>query len=285
MQERPKAIQRIIQSPTVSVLAALAATGPMLLHGGNDAWIAALLSAVIAALMVSQIKARVLYRGAYYPFVGIFMLAQAAMTADVAGSVFTCVAIAALTVLLICYNQPEATRAFFVIYLMCGLGALFDRSYSLLSALLLVALILVRAFSARGLMACLLGFITPAIIALPLQFIEVSKVITTYSQGFTPGYSIPLIVIGSIAFIAGIATFLPAYGYPARSRARNMAILGLTAGAIALPFIDFANAHRYTGLLNVCMAYNVCHFISNKRAGWIYIIIMWLAMGVLIFVR
>ncbi len=285
MQERPKAIQRLIQSPTVSVLMALIAMGPMLYNSNANAFITSLLSAAVAALMVSQIKARVMYRGAYFPFLGIYMLAQAALFPNLTGIILTCTAVLAITALLICFNQPEATRVFFVVYLICGIGALFDRSYSLLAVLLLVTLILVRAFSARGLVACMLGFITPAIIVLPLNILDYNDVIVEYSERFMPGYTIPLIAIGGIAFVSGISTFLPSYSYPARSRARNMAILGLTLGAITLPFLDFANAEKYTGLLNVCMAYNVCHFSSLKRFGWLYIIVIWLAIGALIFVK
>lgn len=285
MQERPKAIQRIIQSPTVSILVALAATGMILYNGGGQSWIIALLSAGIGALMLSQIKARVMFRGAYFPFLGIFMLGQAALLPNLSGTILTCVAIVCLTTLLICFNQPDATRSFFVIYLACGTGAMFDRSYSMLGLLLLVTLILVRSFSARGMTACILGFITPAIIAIPLKLLDFNRIIATYGECFSPGHSISLIAIGSIAFLAGISIFLPSYGYPARSRARNMAMLGLTVGAIILPIADFANAEKYTGLLNLCMAYNVCHFLSLKRINSFYIIPIWLALGALIFIK
>lgn len=282
MQERPKAIQRIIQSPTISILVALGATGTILFHGEN-AWLIALLSVATATLMFSQIKARVMYRGAYYPFLGIFMLAQSAIMPSLSGSILTLITVMALTALLICYNQPWATRTFFVIYLAFGTGALLDRSYSLMGLLLFAALVLVRCFSARSLVASILGYITPAIITLPLNIIDINAVISAYNQAFTIDYSLPLTAIGGIAFLAGASTFITAYGYPARSRARNMAMLGLTVGAIALPFLDFANVGMYTGLLNICMAYNVCHFISQKRISWLYIVVMWLAIGALIY--
>lgn len=282
MQERPKAIQRIIQSPIVSILVALGAAGIILYSGERQSWVIALLSGVIGALMLSQIKARVMFRGAYFPFLGIFMLAQAAMIPDISGVILTLVAVMCLTVLLICFNQPEATRSFFVIYLAFGTGALFERCYGLVALVMFAALILVRCFSARGLTASILGFITPAIIALPLKLTDASRIITIYSSDFIPGSSITVIAVSVIACMAGIATFLPAYGYPARSRARNMAMLGLTAGTLALPFLDSANAESYFGLVNVCMAYNVCHFLSLRRFSWIYIILIWCGLGVLI---
>lgn len=274
MHERPKAIQRILLSPATSILMAIIALGLMSAWVGCS-WIVTLLSLIIAALMTSQIKARALYNGVYYPYLGIFLLLQAAMPPSIEGIVLTLVAIVVITTLLICFNVPSATRALFLIFLACGTGALFNRSYALLAGIFLVATILVRAFSARGLVASLLGFITPAIITLPTKIVNYQIVLSAYNKYFAPGYDTELIIIAFAALIAGSITFLPSYGYPARSRARNMTILGITIGAAILPFIDFANAENYYGLLNLCVAYNICHMASLKHSGWIYIVLTW----------
>lgn len=270
MPERPSRLQRIILSPGVSTLVGLAGL-LLMLAGAATPWLTLGLTAAISAAMVYEIKARGLFRGFNFPFAGLFPLLQAAMMPDSTGAILAAVALVSLIMIMLCFSRPDATRVFFTVFLICGLGALGSRSFAFLALLMLLAIILVRAFSMRGFVASVLGFITPAILCWPLSPETITQLPELYSEPFLPGYDSTLIVIAGMALLSGLATFLPSYGYPAKSRARNMAMLGLTAGAIALPFLDFANAASFSALLNLCCAYNLTHLASLKRFGWIYV--------------
>lgn len=272
MLTRQPRLQRILLSPGVSLI--MGAVGALLMFGH---WGALVVSIVMAAAMTSQIKVLTLFRGRNYPFVGLFMLLQAALTPDAVGTIMGITALAALILLLHSSLEPDNTRTFFFIYLLCGIGALFCRSFAFLAALLTVGMVLVRAFSARGLMAAFLGFITPAILFLPFGLEQhMSKLQEVYLHWLAPGYSVPLLVVTVIAFVGGCTTFLPSYGYPAQARARNMTILGLTIGAIVLPFVDGSHAAQYFAMLNLCAAYILTHLAAIRRAGWIWVVLTWI---------
>lgn len=271
MPSRQPRLQRFLLSPGVSLIAG--AVGAALMFGH---WWALLASILMAAAMVTQIKALTLFRGRNYPFIGLFMLLQAALTPDITGILLALTALFSLILLLRCFLAPQNTRTFFLINLLCGLGALYARSFAFLALLLLLCLILVRAFSLRGLMASVLGFITPAILILPFDLQRFSALHTIYASRLVPGWSVPLTVVAAIAFLSVIATFLPAYGYPAQARARNMTILGLAVGALALPFLDFAHAPAYFALLNLTTAYCLTHLASLRRHSWPYILLTWI---------
>lgn len=260
MSSRQPRLQRLLLSPGVSLM--LGAVGAALMLGH---WWALLGSVIMAAAMVTQIKALTLFRGRNYPFIGLFMLLQAALTPDAVGVIMGLVGLLALVLILNCFLSPENTRTFFFINLLCGLGALYFRSFAFLALLLMVCIILVRAFSARGLMAAFLGFITPAILVLPFNLQHIAYLKEIYTYWLLPGYSIPLIAVGVIAFFAMIATFLPSYGYPAQARARNMVILGLTAGALLLAFVDSTHSAAYFALLNLGTAYCLTHLAALRR--------------------
>lgn len=272
--DRPSALKRIILSPGVSVLAGIAGALLMMLSA-EFAWAGLALSAAISAVMVYEMKARMLFRGHYYPFAGLFMLAQAAAMPDLTGMAMLAAGATGLIVLMHCFNRPDFTRSIFLVFLLCGLGATAHRCFALLAALMLLCVILVRAFSLRGLVAALLGLVTPAILLLPFRPDHGLSLLADYSRYFVPGYSAELIAVGAVALLSAMAVFLPSYGYPAKTRARNMSILGLAIGSIALPFLDFEHWRNYLGLMNLCCAYNLCHLASLKQRGWIYVVIGW----------
>lgn len=268
MKDRATRFNNLMLSPGVSVIFALAGLTTMLPCGAAG-WVGGLLSAAIGALMVYQIKARALYRGANFPFLGLFMLLQAAVAPTLTGCLTAAMAAVAMTALFLCFSRPRETRVFFTVFLFCGLGALWARSFLLLGAGLIVAQVLVRAFSMRGFVAAMLGLITPLVIAAGFGLYTPDSLLTVYSQGMTPGINAPTVFTGAVALLLGFATFLQSYGYPAKSRARNMAMLGLTGCAVLMPVIDSANYADYLPLINFCGAYNVSHFAATRRFGWL----------------
>lgn len=278
MSSRPPRLKRFLLSPGVSIIIGVA--GALLMVGQ---WWALAVSIIMATAMVAQIKTLTLYRGRNYPFIGMFMLLQAALMPDVIGLIVSVVTQVAIILILSSFLAPGNTRTIFFIYLMCGCGALFSRSFAFVALILIACIILLRAFSARGIVAAILGFITPSILYLPFHIDYLPELQAIYGAYLVPGYNLQLIVVGALTFIGALSTFLPSYGYPAQARARNMAILALGAGAIALPFIDSLNAAHYYGILNLCCAYILAHLASLNRHGWLYVVLVWAAALFLIF--
>lgn len=267
MRDRAARIKSLLLSPGVSV--AIALIGLIELTGYRDWWLPAAISAAVGALMVYEIKARALYRGPNFPFIGLFMLLQAAVNPTLTGCLTAAVAAMAMTALFLCFSRPGETRTIYLIGLFCGVGALGARCFLMLAGALLTALVLVRAFSMRGLVASLLGLLTPLIILGGFGLYNPDRLIEIYSGPWLIGFNLPTLSAGAIAAMFAIAMFLPSYGYTAKARARNMAMLGLTAWAIALPILDSVHHTDYLPLVNLCAAYNVSHFAATRRFGWI----------------
>lgn len=258
-------IKNIILSPGVSVILGLLGIAAML----PSAWLAALLSVPVCGVMVSNIKARTLFRGPNFPFAAVFLALQAATAASWSGTAMTLYIALALTPLFLCFQRPNETRTFFLIFLGCGLGALWMRAFLLAGAALLIAILLLRALSPRGVVAALLGLLTPPIILGGFGLLDVFTLIKDYSMPLILSISPEWILSAAVSGLFCMLTFLTAYGYPAKARARNMAILGLSACALILPCLDSLNAPDYIPLLNLCAAYNVGHFAASQRFGWI----------------
>lgn len=265
MLDRPTRIKNLILSPGISLILAVVAFCAML--PGN--WPAAILSIPVCGLMVSNIKARALFRGPNFPFAAIFMALQAATAASLTGTAMALCLSLALTALYLCFQRPDMTRTLFLIFLCCGFGALWMRGFLFLAVALEIAVVLLRAFSLRGFTASLLGLITPLIILGGFGVVTPADLAATYSTPMIPGVNVRWLLPAAVGLLFGILTFLPSYGYPAKARARNMAMLGLTFCALPLPCIDSLNCADYLPLLNLCAAYNVCHFAASRSFGWV----------------
>lgn len=275
MKDREPRLKTLMLSPGVSIIMALAGAAGMLMH--HDTWLSVTLSAVVCMSAVYEIKARALYKGPNFPFAGLFMLLQAAIVAGVTGMMAASVAAVSLVLLFHCFSRPGKTKTIYLIYLLCGLGALGSRCFALLSAALMLSVVLVRAFSVRGLVAAMLGLITPFIIGTGFGIYDPMKIVDIYAAPWIPGIDASTLLACSVALVFGLATFLQSYGYPAKARARNMSILGFTALAVFMPLVDSANSFNYLPMVNLCGAYNASHFAATRRHGWIWAVITCIA--------
>lgn len=265
MTDRATRLNNALLSPGVSIALGLISTAVMLPFNP----VAALLSAMVCALMVYNIKARALFRGPFFPFAAIFPALQLAVGASWQSTLTALFFAVVLTGAFLLYQRPADTKTIFVMFLLCGLGALWERCFMLCGVALLAVIVLLHAFSLRGLVASLLGFITPLIILFGFGQLDVFTLYEDYLKPYDFIISPYWMISASVALIFALAMFLPSYGYPAKQRSRNMAMLGLTACAIALPCIDPESHFALLPLLNLCAAYNVGHFAATRRFGWI----------------
>lgn len=269
MRDRVQRINSFMLSPGMSVIFGL--IGLVGLWSYHSGWLLALVSLAVAVILVYNVKARALFKGQSFPVGALFLLLQAASPGSPAGCLTALVAAVAMAFVFLCFSRPGETKAFFLIFLFCGIGALGARSFLLLAVALMPALMLVRAFSMRGLVASLLGLVTPLIILGGFGLYDIGSLEALYGGGTWRfvGFDAQTLFSCGLAVVFALAMFLPAYGYPAKARARGMAILGLTACVVVMPFVDSVNAADCLPLVNVCAAYNAGHFAATKRFGWI----------------
>lgn len=264
--ERVSLIQSIVLGPIASVVIALVGLGAMALVPGG--WLDGLLSLAIGALAVYQIKGRALYKGPNFPFVGLFMALQAAVLPSLTSTVLAAVALPAMIAAMLCFQQRGQTRLIFLMMLVCGLGALGARCFLLLAGALMVALICLRAFSMRGFVASVLGLLTPLIILAGFGLYDPLYLIALYCGPWFNGFYLPAIIAAIPAVVFALAMFLQSYGYPAKQRARNLAIMTLTGSSLLMAIGDSANGYDYLALINLSSAYWVSHFAATRRFGW-----------------
>lgn len=281
----------LILSPGVSVI--MAASGILLVVLYSASWLLSLpLSVAISALMVYEIKARRLYKGPNFPFAALFMLLQAVSGNSISGCLIALVALLGLIMACHCYDDKSQTKVTFSFFLICGVGLLLDRCYALLIPILVFVFVSVRAMSLRGVVAILLAIFTPAILLFSIGVVTPDAVMSEYSRPWpqiidvqaSGQQFITVVATAGLALICALAMFLTAYGYPAKQRARNMSVMVLTAGAILLPMLDFADASQFMPLLNLCIAYHVAHFASTRTFGWIAAVLLWMIAIVCVYI-
>ncbi|MBP3535508.1 MAG: hypothetical protein J6J53_05785 [Muribaculaceae bacterium] len=279
---RADKIKNFMLSPGVSILAGVLGLALWSLTAAFS-YQAAAISVLTVALITREIKARTLYRGPNFTIIGLFIMLQAAVGATFTGCLIALTGAIALTGIISCFARPDKTRLLFLIYMVLGLGAMVCRSFAILAPVMLAPLILIRAFSPQGLMAAILGFITPAIILCGFGVYDAMSLQAIYTSPFTGHIGLTTIAAVSAAALSVIATFFRSYGYPAKMRAGNLAILGLTLMAAAAPLANAADAGDYLPLVNLCTAYNIAHFSAYKKFGWIAAVVVYVAAGVFIF--
>lgn len=262
----------------------MAIVAVLLMWYGGVGMATIILSAATAAGLAACIRGYALYRGPYFPAATFFLLLQAAVRPDTESCLPALGALGITALILDSFNDPQNTRRIFLIYLICGTGAIWMREFAFLAVIAMSAVVLIRAFSMRGLMAAALGFVTPFILAACSMAVSPESILTTYSAPLQPIPSevthmlvFPVIALScGLAAVSAAAMFLTAYGYTALARARNMAIYGMTAGAILCPLIDFGNAPSYLPLVNVCGAYHTAHLCKRVRFGSVVAMAVWI---------
>ena len=266
-RERSSRLQTALLGPVASIVPAVAGLGIMI-DTGSSQWIMGLMSAAIGAFGVYQIKWRGLFKGSNYPFIGLFMILQAAVLPTFTSTLLALIAQVASVGAMLCFQQRSLTRLIFLIMLICGLGALGARCFLLLAGALMIELMFVRAFSMRGFVASVLGLLTPLIILAGFGIYNPLRLIELYDSRWFVDLNVPALVAAIPAVVFGLSMFLTVYGYPAKQRARNLAVMSLTASSIIMAIVDSANGADYLSLINLSSAYWVNQFAATRRFGW-----------------
>lgn len=275
----------LLSTPFCIILGLCGALVYALSGGGIADNISVVLSLILSAVAAVQVRSRAMFKGSGYPLFPTFLLLQAAAPGSLEGTGFALFAFSTVIVYLFCFSQPEFTRTFFLIFLFTGVGAVYSPQWLLWAGVSLVIMIAMRAFSMRGFVAAILGLLTPFILIPTITVASTQSLepllalVQNYRQPLF-AFPVPLtdnyIFSASLCAILAMATFLTAYGYPARMRAQNMAVFVVTVFAIAVPTFTIDCEALWLPIINLCGAYHATHFIAaNKRAGWVLALIIW----------
>ncbi len=281
--------ERLLLSPAFCIfLGICGAVVYALRSGGLADNLSLLISIAVGSVAAVQVRSRAMFKGSGYPLLPTFLLLQAASPGSLEGAGLAAFAFVSLIVYFFCFGQPKLTRTFFLLYLLTGIGAVYSPAWLLWGAVSLPVIMAVRAFSMRGLVACLLGLITPFILIPVFQVASTQSlepVIQLWENYQRPLFQFPVPLTDSYIFSASLCallalvTFLTAYGYPTRMRSQNMAVYVVTVCAIAIPIFTLDGAELWLPTINLCAAYHAAHFIAaNKRAGWVLALIIWLVI-------
>lgn len=290
MLSRAKRWKSLTLSPGVSVIFAI--LGAILIFfRSNEAIYLLPFDIAIGALLVYEIKARGLFKGPNFPVLAVFMLLQAVSGYSLWGCVIALVGIVGLTLASHNYENKENTRLIFSLFLTCGIGALWHRSFLFLTPVMMAGFIAMKALSMRGIVAIFLSLLTPAILCLSIGIITPDQIIAEYSRPLTPVFMVEnmwsqrvIIATSTAVIIACAIMFLPSYGYPAKQRTRNMAIIIAGLLTIVPPLLASEVATEFVPLLNVIIAYETAHFAATRDFGWIAVVISWLILTIICFV-
>ena len=281
--------ERILLSPAFSIGLAICAAAVMAAWGGVENWLAIPLSILLGAVASVRVRARSLFKGPSFTVLSTFMLLQAASAQSVNGCLLACFALATTIILFFCFMQPDVTRLFFLLFLANGAIAVFRPEWLMWAVVMLGIMMTIRAFSMRGLVASLLGLITPYIIIpvwsaalAPDPVATLELLLKPYSE---PVFYLPdhlpseaFLFSSAACILLSLMTFLTAYGYPVQSRSLNMALFVMSIGAIIFPLITAGGDMLWLPLLNLCTAYHAAHLIASNRGGWVFAVIIWVVI-------
>lgn len=278
--------ERILLSPAFSIFLGICGAIVYALRGGGLAWdIALVISLILGSVASVHARSRAMFKGRSYPIFPTFMLLQAASPGSLEGTGLALFIFGSMTVYFYCFSAPQFTRTFFLLFLLTGIGAVYSPAWLLWAAVSVFVIMAIRAFSMRGLVACILGLITPFIL-IPVISVastqSLEPVIQLWENYQHPLFDFPVPLTDNYIFSAcvcallAIVTFLTAYGYPSQMRAQNMAVYVVTGFALAFPIFTIDGTELWLPLINLCAAYHAAHFIAaSKRAGWVLAAIIW----------
>lgn len=208
------------------------------------------------------------------------------------GPLVALVTMGCAVVLFSTYKRPvSSTRRVFLIFFLLSLGATVQYCYMLLIPVFLLGCVQMRVFRPRGMVAALLGLVTPWWIILGFGIVRPSDIhppqFHSIFTEFAPEDAVLLLVsVGLTVFIAlsgMVLNILRTIAYNARTRAYNGFLNILTLVTVMGLCLDYTNLVSYVPLLDCCAAFQAAHYFGPRRfeRSWMLILGIILAYIVL----
>ncbi len=254
----------------------------------------ALLLAIGVTAMVLINKDFIIIHSPSVLFAAIFVLATAATEVSLyytMEALTLCLTIlAVVTMMYASYQTPRNTRTIYTAFLLLGLGAVWQWSFSLYIPFLLVVCVQMRCMTGRALLAALMGMVTApwimwgfSIVSFPdfswPQLDSVFELLDDVNSLSEYQVSAATTLTIFVTFIAMVINMIRIYGSNAKTRAFNGVLALLTIATVLGVVLDFGHVEVYTVLLNCFCGIQVglyFHLFAERRA-YIGVILLVLA--------
>lgn len=239
---------------------------------------------ICALLMVAINRTFNLLRTVSDIFVGIFFVFQAAIPASMAvfsgGVILVSIVLVSMMMFFSIYHKPFVTQRIFLIFFLSAFGFLWEYGFLFYILLFLVECSQMRILSFRGLLAIIMGLVTPFWILWGFGWISFDAVNPYSFSGFfdfsrfnaQPPVVICLVITLFIGLIAGIMNTLKVISFNNQSRAffSFLSAIGILSGILCV--IDNANLMFYLPLLYCITAMQVSMYMRLYDKTRAYII-------------
>lgn len=249
-------------------------------------WVSLGLNAAIAFLLLYINRRFNLIRSVSMLFAGMFLVMQAGQPSLMGqlydGSVMCLVLLLAIIPFFSTFQRPDRRRRIFLAFCLISFGSMTGYAYAVYLLVFLVGCFQMQCFSFRGLLAALVGIVTPYWIlwgfgvigvnsfSLP-EFVSIFDALEMNDLAQIVVYTIVNLFLG-IGF--GVFNMVKIYSYNGRTRAYNGFWMVLTIVTTLFVMVDYTNLIIYLPVLNCCTAIQIGHFftINNMRRSYIPIL-------------
>lgn len=246
----------------------------------------------VAALLVMMNHVYKISRSSSMTFASMFLVLQA-MTPSLATQVqsgpFTgLVMMVCVMLMLSCYNAPRSVNNIFLCFTAVSAGALCQEAFVPYTLAMLIALVQMRIFRLKPLLAAVLGIIAPWWALWCLGLIPELHLDWRFSTGFfssMPRWQlIHLIIAASVTIATGagltMLNLLRIINSNSRSRAYNGVLIVLAVFSTILLIADYDNCAAYLTMLNILAAFQIGHFLRIYDGKRVCNIVMLTILGI-----
>ncbi len=265
-------------------------SNPLLSYGINAAVVL-----VIAFLTVVLNRVYNFVRSVTHLFSSMFLLLMLSnpfvCTQLGAGTVLVLVTVASMFVMFSTYQRKSTSqRSVFLIFALLSFCCMFQYAFLVLLVTFAVGLFMMQGIDFRGIIAMLLGIVTPFWIGIGLGLIDPLTATLPHIEtiwGSLHGNQVQLViattsVVAVLAVLLMIANLFTILNYRRQTRVYNSFFLVLTVVTIAMMCIDYRNMMIYVPLLNWCLAIQIAQsFTINSSFTKRYIPVLLLIAAVI----
>jgi len=219
-------------------------------------------------------------------FAGAFLVMQCGLPSVLGqvsdGSLLCLLVLLAIIPLFSVFQRPQYTRSIYLVFCILAFGALTDYSYLAYVAAFIIGCLQMQCLSFRGILAILLGMITPIWIfvgfgcidpygfKLP-EFVSVFDALNAQELLRMAVYTVITLIIGCVL---GTWNLIKIYSYNSRARAYNGFWMVISITTVALLFMDYIHWFIYIPMLNCCTAVQIGHFfaINQLKRGYFLVV-------------
>ncbi len=185
-------------------------------------------------------------------------------------------------------NKQCSQRSVFIAFALISFCCMFHYSFIFLAPVMLIGFMQMRALNLRGLIAVLLGIVTPYWIAIGLGLVNLSDFMLPHlSTIFTVVISealphvdvVTAAVVSVITAVLTVVNLFTTYNYRLQIRMYNAFFAVLAMLSILAMCVDYNHMATYVPVLNLCLAIQVAHTFTISTAMRRYLLVVVLLVG------